>query len=268
MTAGAKAMQPKVTTEKEAEKLEKKHYDKTYSDNDYWRNPSLQYDLKRRINFSLKFIKPADSVIDVGCGGGGVSIGVANKASKVIGIDISKEGISHAKIESKGIKNIDFRCTTIQSFFNKNKEKYDVILFYECLEHLYGGDKIITILSHHLKKGGIFLLSTPNYDRLIYKVIRCPLGKLAYAMTKSERFRFHITHSHIKEYSVEEVKQLLKKNNLQVILHKGFIIWTDPILNKEGPTMLQKLNIKLGGMFPSIAGYMYIAARYEGENYE
>lgn len=70
----------------------------------------------------IKIIEPNSSVIDVGCGTGRFSFSVADKVSKVIGIDLSKRNIEKAKsnLAEKPNEKISFLHSTLEDIISKN----------------------------------------------------------------------------------------------------------------------------------------------------
>ncbi len=78
--------------------------------------------------FSLikEIIEPASSVIDVGCGTGRLSFSIADKVSKVVGIDLSLKNIQKANdnLAKNPNEKISFIHTDIAYLISKN-EKFD-----------------------------------------------------------------------------------------------------------------------------------------------
>jgi len=108
-------------------------------------------------------IKPLKNikVLDVGCGGGLLSEPMCRLGAEVTGIDASDKNINIAKIHSK--KNnlkINYFCSSPENF--KIKEKYDVILNMEIVEHVEDINNFLEACSKHLKKGGIMFIATLN----------------------------------------------------------------------------------------------------------
>ena len=108
-------------------------------------------------NKPLKKIK----ILDVGCGGGLLSEPMSRLGAKVVGIDASQKNINVAKIHSKKEKlNINYLCTSPEKF--KTKEKFDVILNMEIVEHVENLDFFLKSCSRLLKSNGIMFVATIN----------------------------------------------------------------------------------------------------------
>jgi 2-polyprenyl-6-hydroxyphenyl methylase/3-demethylubiquinone-9 3-methyltransferase len=109
-------------------------------------------------NKTIKNLK----ILDVGCGGGILSIPLARLEAKVTGIDLGKENIEIAskKAEEDGI-SVNFMNISVEELIEK-KETYDVVICSEVLEHVENPKEFISSLSKLLKKSGILILSTIN----------------------------------------------------------------------------------------------------------
>lgn len=70
----------------------------------------------------IKIIEPNSSVIDVGCGTGRFSFTIADRVSKVVGIDLSKRNIEKAKsnLAEKPNEKISFLHSTLEDIISKN----------------------------------------------------------------------------------------------------------------------------------------------------
>ncbi len=105
----------------------------------------------------LKDIK----ILDVGCGGGLLSEPMCRLGAEVTGIDASNKNINIAKIHSK--KNnlkIDYFCSSPENF--KIKDKFDVILNMEIVEHVEDVSFFLKSCNNLLKKNGIMFVATLN----------------------------------------------------------------------------------------------------------
>ena len=112
---------------------------------------------KRSSGKSLKNIK----VLDIGCGGGLLCEPLSKLGAKVIGIDASEKNIKIAKTHAKKSKlKINYYCASPENFISK--EKFDVILNMEIVEHVEDVNLFLKESSKFLKKNGIMFIATLN----------------------------------------------------------------------------------------------------------
>ena len=105
----------------------------------------------------LKDIK----ILDIGCGGGLLSEPLSRLGAKVTGIDASDRNIKIAKMHLKKSKlDIDYYCSSPEKFVTK--EKFDVVLNMEIVEHVDNVDFFLLKSSELLKKNGLMFIATLN----------------------------------------------------------------------------------------------------------
>ena len=108
-------------------------------------------------NIPLKNI----NILDVGCGGGLISVPMKKLGANVVGIDASLKNINVAKIYSK--KNnleIKYICSSPEKL--KIKKKFDVLLMLEIVEHVDDINLFVKQSSKFLKKNGLMFIATLN----------------------------------------------------------------------------------------------------------
>jgi len=129
-------------------------------------NPIRIKYIKENIIHDLKLknrAKPLAGVkiLDIGCGGGLLSEPMSRMGAKVTGIDASNKNIKIAKLHSKKSKlKIDYFCSSPEKL--KVKEKFDVILNMEIVEHVEDIDFFLKSCSRLLKKNGLMFVATIN----------------------------------------------------------------------------------------------------------
>ena len=112
---------------------------------------------KKSSGKSLKNIK----VLDIGCGGGLLCEPLSKLGAKVIGIDASERNIKIAKTHAKKSKlKINYYCASPENFISK--EKFDVVLNMEIVEHVEDVNLFLKESSKFLKKNGIMFIATLN----------------------------------------------------------------------------------------------------------
>ena len=107
--------------------------------------------------------KPLDnlSLLDVGCGGGLLSEPMCILGAKVTGIDATRKNINIAKIHAKKNK-LKINYLTVSPEKLKIKNKFDVILNMEIVEHVSDLNYFIKSCANLLKKNGIMFIATIN----------------------------------------------------------------------------------------------------------
>ena len=105
----------------------------------------------------LKDIK----ILDIGCGGGLLSEPLSRLGATVTGIDASDRNIKIAKMHLKKSKlDINYYCSSPESF--EAKEKFDVVLNMEIVEHVDNVEFFLLKSSELLKKDGLMFIATLN----------------------------------------------------------------------------------------------------------
>ena len=148
------------------------------------------------------------NILDVGCGAGLTSEPLSRLGAKVCGIDFVKKNIEIAKKHAQQNKlNINYINKDIVNF--NPKEKYDVILLLEVIEHLDNWKEIILKLKNNLKPKGKFILSTIN---------RTKASKI-FAIFFAENILKWVpknTHDYKKLIKPHELAELLIKNKFEI----------------------------------------------------
>ena len=150
----------------------------------------------------LKNIK----ILDIGCGGGLLSEPMCRLGAKVLGIDASKKNIEVAKFHAKQ-NNLKINYKVASPEILKIKEKFDVILNMEIVEHVEDLDFFIKESSKLLKKNGIMFVATLNKT----------LKSYAFAIIGAEYILRWLpigTHSWEKFVKPIDLINISKKNNL------------------------------------------------------
>ena len=176
-------------------------------------NPIRISYIKNNIIKSLKLNnkeKPLKKVkiLDIGCGGGLLTEPMKKLGADVVGIDASEKNIKIAKLHSKK-NNLDIKylCVSPENFITK--EKFDVILNMEIVEHVEDIDFFLKSSSKLLKKGGIMFVATLNKT----------LKSYLFAIVGAEYILKWLpigTHEWEKFVKPEDLIDILKKYNLKL----------------------------------------------------
>ena len=207
------------------------------------------YDLEYYISMEYRFLSGAHmskvknilnvignvqdkNVLDVGCGGGFYLNELKKRGANVFGVDYSRFAISFLKerypdISAKVVSGYDL------SFFDENS--FDFVLLIDVIEHMSNQDKVLAEIKRILKPNGFLILATDvddnmwsnKYFHLInWKILSLSKDGRAYKMIKnveSLRREYKNYHeSHINEVGIDDLKNLLERNNYKIIQHKVY----------------------------------------------
>jgi ubiquinone/menaquinone biosynthesis C-methylase UbiE len=142
----------------------------------YHGNTNLAFEFQYRTaqNFILPFVAenlPVEGgfhVMEVGCGEGGLLKAFSDKGYYATGIDLNKERFALAqdlmrkevadgtiKFVNKNIHNLNFR--------KANKEKFDLIILKDTIEHIANKTKLMDSLKYFLKTQGKIFVGFPPW---------------------------------------------------------------------------------------------------------
>ncbi|GAW86495.1 2-polyprenyl-6-hydroxyphenyl methylase/3-demethylubiquinone-9 3-methyltransferase [Bathymodiolus platifrons methanotrophic gill symbiont] len=117
-----------------------------------------------RINFIQKFISLQDKrIVDVGCGGGILTEGLAKKGANMLGIDLSEDLIDIADLHGleSGV-TANYKKISAESLAEAEPESFDHIVCMEMLEHVPEPGSVIAACAKMVKPGGYVFFSTLN----------------------------------------------------------------------------------------------------------
>ena len=176
-------------------------------------NPIRISYIKNNIISSLKLKNKKNplekvKILDIGCGGGLLSEPMTRLGAIVTGIDASDKNIKVAKLHAKKNNlNIDYRCMSPEKL--NTKEKFDVILNMEIVEHVEDVNFFLRSCSSLLKKNGIMFVATLNKT----------LKSYLFAIIGAEYILRWLpigTHEWEKFVKPDDLEAMLKKHGLKL----------------------------------------------------
>jgi len=136
-------------------------------------------------------------LLDVGCGTGVFLSKAQSIGYEVTGIDFDRRSISLAR-ESFGLDNV--YALSLEEFTNLTPaKKYDVVTFFEVLEHIENPRRFLQLIKEVLKPGGYIALSVPNRTRTLDTI-------------GIEDYPPH----HLTRWSAESLRHFLENNGFEV----------------------------------------------------
>ena len=108
-------------------------------------------------------------VVDVGCGGGILSEGMAARGARVTGIDLAEKALSVARLHLfESGHQIDYRLVAVESFAAEQAGRFDVVTCLEMLEHVPDPASVVRACATLVKPGGQVFFSTLNRNPKAY----------------------------------------------------------------------------------------------------
>ena len=148
------------------------------------------------------------NILDIGCGGGLLCEPLRRLGATVTGIDASKNNIEVAKLHAKEMNlNINYIQCSPENLTSKNK--FDVILNMEVVEHVSDVNLFIHNCSKLIRKNGIMFVATLNKN----------LKSYIYAILVAEYFLRWLpigTHDWNKFLTPQELEIIATKNNFVI----------------------------------------------------
>lgn len=108
-------------------------------------------------------------VLDVGCGGGILSEGMAALGAQVTGIDLGEKalGVARLHLYESGLK-VDYRLQSVEAHAAEAPGRYDVVTCMEMLEHVPDPHSVIQACAQLVRPGGQVFFSTLNRNAKAY----------------------------------------------------------------------------------------------------
>jgi len=120
-------------------------------------------DLALRERFLLAAVRPADHVLDVGCGEGLLAAALEDAGALVVGIDVAEEPLRRARTRHP---SLDLRVVDGEGPWPLHDAAFDVVWAGEVIEHVADTATWLSEVRRVLRPGGTLLLSTPAHERL------------------------------------------------------------------------------------------------------
>lgn len=140
-----------------------------------WWDPNSEFKPLHEINpLRLDWIEEHVSlagqrVLDVGCGGGLLSEGMAERGAVVTGIDLSEAALGVARLHLlESDRSVDYRLVSAEAFAHEQGACYDVVTCMEMLEHVPNPASTIAACAALVKPGGHVFFSTINRNPKAY----------------------------------------------------------------------------------------------------
>lgn len=152
-----------------SENVHQHEIDKFGSQAERWWDPQGEFKTLHDVNpLRIRFIQDyADiqgkRIVDVGCGGGILTEGLAKQGADALGIDLSEELLDIAELHGleSGI-NANYKKISAEALAEQEPAGFDHVTCMEMLEHVPDPGSIILSCARLVKPGGMVFFSTLN----------------------------------------------------------------------------------------------------------
>lgn len=159
--------------------------------------PALELNFKRRLERLRQYFTPQTSLIEVGCSYGFFLNLAKSCVAKVVGYDITSEGIAYAKKEF-GLEVYN------ESFLNYHGEKVDMVCLWDVVEHLPNPGAVMEKIATVVKPGGYVALTTGDIGALVAKM-------------RGDKWRMVHPPTHLFYFDKQSMTKLLARYGFKVV---------------------------------------------------
>lgn len=197
----------------------------------------------------IELIPDGSTILDVGCSSGYLGSLLIKKGCVLYGIDHDKDALKKAAPYYTKTFLLD-----LEGPLPKMKEKFDIIIFADTLEHLRDPKKTLLSYSGFLKPGGKIILSLPNVAN-IYVRFHLLAGKWNYTSFGI------LDRTHVTFFTLKTARLFIQSNDFEIISWRRTPIPFDvasPRFSKKPLSLIHTLYDYLCRLWPSLFGYQFI----------
>ena len=102
-------------------------------------------------------------VLDVGCGGGLLSEGMAIRGARVLGIDLAQASLDVAAAHAREHEvEVQYRCQSAEQLAEEQPGAFEIVTCLEMLEHVPDPGLVVSACARAVQPGGTVFFSTIN----------------------------------------------------------------------------------------------------------
>ena len=141
-----------------------------------WWDPQSEFRPLHEINplranwIDLRARVAGKKVLDVGCGGGILTEGLAHRGAEVKGIDLGEKPLKIAQLHAleTGLTTVSYEKIAVEQLAQQEPENYDLVCCMEMLEHVPDPGSVVQACADLCKPGGWLFFSTLNRNLKSY----------------------------------------------------------------------------------------------------
>lgn len=153
--------------------------------------------------------------IDIGCGGGLVSEGLARMGAQVIGVDMASKALAVAKLHALEANIVvDYQEATAEAMAADGPEQFDVVTCLEMLEHVPDPASVVAACAKLAKPGATLYFSTISRTPKAYALTVLGAEYILGLLPKG-------THEYAKFIKPSELISFTRSAGLQLVEMRG-----------------------------------------------
>ena len=119
--------------------------------------------------FLLPHLRADAAVLDVGCGPGTITVGLARRAGRVVGLDMSEDMVGAARdhAATEGVANVTFEVGSAYEL-PSDDGSFDVVYAHQVLQHLADPIRALREFRRVLRPGGLVAVRDSDYATMIH----------------------------------------------------------------------------------------------------
>jgi len=192
-------------------------------------NIRLKYFIGQYLEYRKMHSQPI-KILDIGCGHNCELFKYKQKEDRYYGCDFYDQ----INIEINDYQKINLNEEKLTDKYKD--EKFDVIFCGEVIEHLFSPDSLLDEIKELMHKDSVLILSTPNLGYLLNRIMLL-FGISPFFLENSSEVKlgrkfkvlgqFNKTEGHIKVFTYDALKDLLKLKGFKIIRIKSVPVWNN-----------------------------------------
>jgi SAM-dependent methyltransferase len=242
------------------------------------------YGSLRRLEWIERHLRPADRVLEVGCGTGVMlTLPLCERGVDITGLDLDPRSIAYGRdiaarhgLDPDVLQAVDLR---------DQPGAWDVIILSEVLEHQTdeGVKDLLGLIHAHLAPNGRILVTVPNgrgwFELESWLWLRLGLGRVIVAL-RLDAIGWSLkgrlvgpcadtpylstldSSPHLQHFSLGSIQATVTRAGFSVLDSTGSAVFAGPFSNLlfTGIEIAMRLNNRLAKRFPAIASGFFVAA--------